>query len=245
MSSSPTYEEFAAWKALKKQQRHDAIARQVKTGKNKNAASAPVSTGAAPTTAAKAPFMAWAVLRNFHEAVRMSLKEMSEAVNSDETARARSLFRDLRRAMEDHAAVEDAAIMAYLASFGPLSKDEFPVEHVEDDRLAKIVLEADNDSYASKYNSYKSNLLAHLKHEEEQMMPLTQKTGSELLFFSIRFFHVLILLKTRLGSAPTALQFTFFQSAPTISTLASDGPSICFREWDRRPMTPRRQPECT
>jgi hypothetical protein len=170
------YEEYRAYKTEKKARAAAARAQRAPAV----AESAPTASvvAAAPKAAEKPPAKAWAFMRNFHEAVRMSLKEQSEAVEMEEMMHARQLFVNMRRAIREHAVIEDEGAFPLLVKFGPLDVASFDKEHKEDERLAALVVSGDSESFAQRFKEYKSFCMTHLKHEEDDMMPLTQKTAA-------------------------------------------------------------------
>ena len=143
------YEEYREWK-------HEKNARVAAAANKKREA----DISAAPRSAEKPVAAVWSVMRNFHEAVRMSLKEQSIAVASGEFARARTLFGNMRRAIAEHAHLEDSVVFPLLARVGPLDVPGISKEHEEEERAGERVSAADNDRYPQLFQDYKASALS-------------------------------------------------------------------------------------
>jgi hypothetical protein len=147
------YEQYRAYKLEKKAR---AAALRAPPVNEVVSEAAPVaSVAAAPKAAEKPPGVAWVFMRNFHEAVRMSLREQAEAVASGETMHARQLFADMRRAIVQHALLEDDAAYDVLLKVGQFDVPAFTKQHEEDERLAQLVVSSDSDSFAQHFKDYK------------------------------------------------------------------------------------------
>jgi hypothetical protein len=147
------YEEYRAYKLEKK-----ARSAALRAPPVKEVASEPgpaASVAAAPKAAEKPPAAAWAFMRNFHEAVRMSLREQSEVADSGETMHARRLFADMRRAIVEHAILEDEAAYGVLLKVGEFDVPGFTKQHQEDERLAQLVVSSNSESFAQHLKDYK------------------------------------------------------------------------------------------
>lgn len=101
-------------------------------------------------------------------------------IDTEEFQKAKSEFAHYRRALVEHATLEDSAVFSVLDSLkeGGIGIQAFMEEHIRDDQLGAAVAGSSNEELSSKFREYKAFVLEHLKHEEDAMMPLTVKTGA-------------------------------------------------------------------
>lgn len=128
--------------------------------------------------------MAFAIMRNSHEALRASIKLQEQFLDAGDLGRFRDEWQTFQRALAVHMAMEDDSMFALLDSVsnGAITSANLPKEHVEDKRLAAsvdaVVGGADATALRAAWSVWKEDHLHHLTHEEEIMMPLTMKTAA-------------------------------------------------------------------
>ncbi len=126
--------------------------------------------------------MAFAIMRNSHEALRASIKLQEQFLAAGDAAGFREEWQTFQRALAVHMAMEDDSMFALLdgVSNGAITSAKLPAEHVEDKRLAASVDAAvggELTALRAAWSAWKDDHLHHLTHEEEIMMPLTMKTA--------------------------------------------------------------------
>lgn len=146
----------------------------------------PVVAVEQPKQAVPDPPMAFALMRNSHEALRAAIKEMGALVAHPSQMRAMSQkFAEYRRVIQVHGEMEDLNMFPLLdaVSGSPLGLD---AAHVEDHALLEAVSSAlslsgdvaSGDQSEAIKGSFEKFVAFHINHfvtEEKLMMPLTQK----------------------------------------------------------------------
>ena len=128
--------------------------------------------------------MAFAIMRNSHEALRSSIRLQEGFFDAGDTAGFRDEWQTFQKALAVHMAMEDDSMFALLDSVsgGAISSANLPEEHVKDRALAREVDAAlaagDSPAVRAAWLAWKDDHLHHLGHEEEIMMPLTMKTAA-------------------------------------------------------------------
>eukprot|EP01031_Cornospumella_fuschlensis_P028639 gene28639-34576_t len=131
------------------------------------------------------PPMAFAVMRNAHEAFRGAMKEMDDAlVNADLDSFAK-LWRDFQRAVQVHLNMEEFDLFPLLEqiSGGAVSSAGLHDLHTADHdnyRAVNSLISAESPDVAqlqSAYESWKAFHIDHFVKEETVMMPVTMKTA--------------------------------------------------------------------
>jgi hypothetical protein len=124
-------------------------------------------------------------MRNVHEALRASIASQRTRLDADDLPRFSAEWSDFQRGLSVHMAMEDEAVFPLLeeVSRGAVTAAKLPDEHLEDMRLAAAVNAAlaaapvDKLALRTAWTAWEADHLHHLLHEEEVMMPLTQKTA--------------------------------------------------------------------
>lgn len=176
---------------------------------------------AAPALAAPAP-MPPAIMRNAHEVVRNDLKLMHAAAEAHDVAAFQPLWRDFRRFLRVHMAMEDGdAIFGLLdAHFdGVATKERLCDEHAAEAPASASVDAAlaagDGAALADAFlRVYEPEHAAHLAHEEAVMMPLVAKLPPAS--------RALLLAKHVMAPGIATGDFDFFLSHG-VSSLATHG----------------------
>ena len=133
-------------------------------------------------------FVAFAVMRNSHEALRAAITEMDNWLADVATLNDfRAAFSEYSRVIDVHSKIEELSLYPMLAKVngGPIGLEDI---HVEDHKLhaelASALSSCDDATTSERFNvlkvaytSWKTYHLDHLSEEEKIVMPLTQKTA--------------------------------------------------------------------
>lgn len=127
----------------------------------------------------------FAIMRNVHEALRASIAVQRKLLDADDLPAYSAEWSDFSRALAVHMAMEDDAMFPLLegVALGAMTAAGLPDEHLEDMRLTTSVNAAlaadpvDKAALRDAWLAWAEDHLHHLAHEEELMMPLTQKTA--------------------------------------------------------------------
>lgn len=157
-----------------------------------NAVAPPKAAADAPPTAAAAaapepprprPF---AVSRNSHEAIRGALKDVQSAVAAGDLTVAKQEWEDFQRALKTHMAMEDNGIFPVMDAVfeDAITKAGFRGEHSKDieeqEDVSAALASGDIPKITAVFGHFSEDHEKHLKHEEDVMMPLTNKMGTNL-----------------------------------------------------------------
>lgn len=130
------------------------------------------------------PPIAFAIMRNSHESIRMSIKHvLSTHMESGDSVKFKAAWVDFQRAMAVHMEMEDKDMFPLLNSVSDNKciEEHLDQEHVQDSSLAAAVsdeLKFRNSVSTATFEAWCEHILRHLEHEEKVMMPLTAKTGA-------------------------------------------------------------------
>jgi len=128
--------------------------------------------------------MSFAILRNTHEAFRISIRLQAEALALGDRSALRSHWHAMQRALAVHVAMEDGTSFALLdeVSGGAIGAAGLEDEHAEEARFAARVDAAlATGSPALLYGTWaawRDVHLRHLAHEEAIVTPLTMQTAA-------------------------------------------------------------------
>ncbi len=138
---------------------------------------------------------AFAIMRNSHEAIRSHIKEMMVLIDGDNASQFDAFntsWSDLHRIVQVHMSMEDHDMFPLLikANGGPINLEHLHEADAENEKyvndcIAKMQGTSSSDDKAMAWaelgdalKNWREAHLAHLKKEEEVMMPLTMKTGA-------------------------------------------------------------------
>lgn len=137
------------------------------------------------TGGAEAPKpMPFAIMRNAHEALRASIVLQAQRLDAGDVRGFAGEWRTFQRGLAVHMAMEDKFMFGLLDEVGSggISAAGIPAEHLEDLRFAAAVDAAlaggDAKAVREAWAAWREDHLHHLQHEEDVMMPLTQKTAA-------------------------------------------------------------------
>jgi len=143
---------------------------------------------AAPAEKKAPKALAFAVMRNTHEAIRGAIKDCDAAVEAGDVKSLSSHFQELQKCVEMHAAMEDKGFFPLLdsKSDGAVKKNGLFEIHHEDEKLSGALTgllkaeDASEEAIKEAYAAWKAYHLEHLKKEESIMMPLVPKMAKQL-----------------------------------------------------------------
>lgn len=129
------------------------------------------------------PPMAFAIMRNSHEAIRASIKEMQKKLDDGDSEGFVETWKLYNRALAIHAAMEEHDMFPMLGTVSEtFSEEKLPDEHEKDHVFNATVqkeIEESGKPSAESFAEWKAYHLEHLLHEEKVMMPLTMKLGKD------------------------------------------------------------------
>lgn len=124
--------------------------------------------------------MSFAVARNTHEAFRWAIKEMTESLDASNTSAFADQWKQYVRNLDVHEVMESDGMFPLLLEYNP-EVSELATEHENQKALMAAVDQAvekgEVSAMKSSFEAWKEDQLAHLKHEEDIMMPITKKVG--------------------------------------------------------------------
>jgi len=131
-------------------------------------------------------------MRNSHEAMRSSIKLMTQWINSTSASDIKAFEKEwntYKRVLEVHMGMEDRFMFTLLETFAPdstkplISEHEGDTKQVEaiDGALSRVLEGSEEDgvkeSLKEAFLAWKKSHLEHLEHEEKILMPITMKAG--------------------------------------------------------------------
>mmetsp|Transcript_11986 Transcript_11986/g.23080 ORF Transcript_11986/g.23080 Transcript_11986/m.23080 type:complete len:259 (-) Transcript_11986:313-1089(-) len=146
---------------------------------------APEQKGARPQKSKPMP-MAFAVMRNCHEAVRAGLKECQEAADAGDIKMLKERYAELSRCIDTHAKMEDHGFFPFLNKTfdDALNKGGVGELHEHDDelqtKLKKAIEGGNDDDILAAFKTWKEDHLSHLVKEEKVAGPLVPKYAKTL-----------------------------------------------------------------
>jgi hemerythrin superfamily protein len=111
------------------------------------------------------------LLRKDHEEVKSLFRSFTSAVENGEKQR---IVRDAIRALERHAAIEEAVFYPAVREDSPDAKDKLE-ESLEEHHVVALLMEelrgmfADDERYAAKFRVLAENVKHHIKEEEAEL----------------------------------------------------------------------------